>query len=536
MVDAAEQSRKYPTMPEVVEELKRTTDIGFPIAAMSLVGYFKNMVLVVCMGKLGSLELAGGALAIGFTNITGYSVLSGLAMGMEPLCSQAFGSQNFSIAFLTLKRTILLLLLTSLPIALLWVNLEPLMLLLHQNPDITRIASLYCQFAIPDLLANSLLHPIRIFLRSQSTTWPLMWCTLLAIVLHLPLTIFLTFTLSLGVKGIAISTSLSNFITLFFFLGYMVYAHVLKERKYCWLLSTPNSEPAPILSQPLLPKNLVPTALGADQWRMLIRLSIQSCLAVCLEWWWYEFMTLLAGYLHKPHIALATSAIVIQTTSLMYTLPASLSASVSTRVGNELGAGQPKKARLAAVVAVGISLVSSLLGLSLTTLGRETWGRIFTEDGEVLELTMAVLPIIGLCELANCPQTTSCGILRGSARPGIGAWINFYSFYMVGAPVAIVMAFVWRLGFQGLCYGLLAAQITCVISILTVVHKTDWEREWLKSREFVGKSNNRVASFPHADETVKCEEGTLQNYKILKCEEASSMLAFLREKSRILKK
>ncbi|KAM0966069.1 hypothetical protein ACFX13_022219 [Malus domestica] len=406
MVEAAEPSHKCPTMPEVVEELHRMSNIGFPIAAMSLVGYLKNMVLVVCMGRLGSLELAGGALGIGFTNITGYSVLSGLAMGMEPLCSQAFGSQNFSIAFHTLQRTILLLLLTSLPIGLLWANLEPLMLLLHQNQDITKIASLYCQFAIPDLLANSLLHPIR-----------------------------------------------------------------------------------------------------ADEWRILIRLAFQSCLGVCLEWWWYEFMTILTGYLQKPHIALAASAIVIQTTSLMYTLPAALSASVSTRVGNELGAGQPKKAHLAAVVAVGMALVSSLLGLSLTTLGRGVWGRIFTNDSEVLELTMSVLPIIGLCEIANCPQTTSCGILRGSARPGIGAWINFYSFYMVGTPVAIVLTFVWRLGFKGLCYGLLAAQITCVVSILTVVHKTDWERECLKTKELVGKNNDRMAAFAHADETVKCEEG-----------------------------
>ncbi|RXH71984.1 hypothetical protein DVH24_025485 [Malus domestica] len=282
MVEAAEPSHKCPTMPEVVEELHRMSNIGFPIAAMSLVGYLKNMVLVVCMGRLGSLELAGGALGIGFTNITGYSVLSGLAMA---------------------------------------------------------------------------------------------------------------------------------------------------------------------------------------------------------------------------------SAIVIQTTSLMYTLPAALSASVSTRVGNELGAGQPKKAHLAAVVAVGMALVSSLLGLSLTTLGRGVWGRIFTNDSEVLELTMSVLPIIGLCEIANCPQTTSCGILRGSARPGIGAWINFYSFYMVGTPVAIVLTFVWRLGFKGLCYGLLAAQITCVVSILTVVHKTDWERECLKTKELVGKNNDRMAAFAHADETVKCEEG-----------------------------
>ncbi|KAM2541988.1 hypothetical protein TB2_021485 [Malus domestica] len=515
MVEAAEPSHKCPTMPEVVEELHRMSNIGFPIAAMSLVGYLKNMVLVVCMGRLGSLELAGGALGIGFTNITGYSVLSGLAMGMEPLCSQAFGSQNFSIAFHTLQRTILLLLLTSLPIGLLWANLEPLMLLLHQNQDITKIASLYCQFAIPDLLANSLLHPIRIFLRSQSTTWPLMWSTLLATILHIPLTIFLTFNLSLGIKGIAISTSLTNFITLFFLLGYVVYAHVTKKSIYCLVTDqcepTTKYETTQLLSQPLLPKKIIPLSLrktlGADEWRILIRLAFQSCLGVCLEWWWYEFMTILTGYLQKPHIALAASAIVIQTTSLMYTLPAALSASVSTRVGNELGAGQPKKAHLAAVVAVGMALVSSLLGLSLTTLGRGVWGRIFTNDSEVLELTMSVLPIIGLCEIANCPQTTSCGILRGSARPGIGAWINFYSFYMVGTPVAIVLTFVWRLGFKGLCYGLLAAQITCVVSILTVVHKTDWERECLKTKELVGKNNDRMAAFAHADETVKCEEG-----------------------------
>uniref|UniRef100_A0A803Q502 Uncharacterized protein n=1 Tax=Cannabis sativa TaxID=3483 RepID=A0A803Q502_CANSA len=174
-------------------------------------------------------------------------------------------------------------------------------------------------------------------------------------------------------------------------------------------------------------------------WGVLIRLSIQSCLAVCLEWWWYEFMTLLAGYLPNPKVALATSAIVIQTTSLMYTIPSALSASVSTRVGNELGAERPEKAKLAASVAVSLALITSLVGLVGTTFGRGAWGRVYTHDNEILELTMAVLPIIGVCELANCPQTTSCGILRGCARPGIGAAINFYAFYLVGAPVAVVL-------------------------------------------------------------------------------------------------
>ncbi|XVE65591.1 hypothetical protein DITRI_Ditri08aG0012500 [Diplodiscus trichospermus] len=491
MVEAVGFHHKYPTMPEVMEELKRTTDIGFPIAAMSLVGYLRNMILVVCMGRLGSLELAGGALAIGFTNISGYSVLSGLATGMESLCSQAFGSRNLSVASLTLHRTILMLLIASIPIGLIWFNLEPLMLSINQNPDITKVASLYCRFAIPDLIANSLLHPLRIYLRSKGTTWPLMWSALVSTIFHLPITILLSFTLRLGVPGIAISTFITNFNTLLFLLCYMFYTRA-------------TDVPEESIYTPLPP--LPSTALiDRKEWGVLLRLAIPSCIAVCLEWWWYEFMTILAGYLSEPRVALATSAIMIQTTSLMYTLPTALSASASTRVGNELGAGRPSVARLATVVAIGLALLTSLFGLLGTILGREAWARIFTKDNEVLELTMSILPIIGLCELANCPQTTSCGILRGSARPGIGATINFYSFYMVGAPLAIVLAFVWGLGFMGLCYGLLAAQIACVVSILTVVFRTDWEKESLKAKDLVGKTDHLA----HADQTllIKCEIG-----------------------------
>ncbi|KAM7257421.1 hypothetical protein ACFE04_013162 [Oxalis oulophora] len=482
-----------PTMTEVAKELKRISDMALPITAMSLLSYLKNMVLVVCMGRLGSLELAGGALAIGFTNITGYSVLFGLAMGMEPICSQAFGSKNFSIASLTLKRTIIMLLLVSLPIGVLWANLEPLMLCLGQNPEITKVASIYCKFAIPDLVANSILHPIRVYLRSKGTTWPLMWCSLASILIHIPLTIVLAFTLGYGVPGIAMSTFITNFNTLIFTLCYMYY----------------NRAPKDPLHAPLLEKMISssPNSVRED-WMILLKLAIPSCLGVCLEWWWYEFMTLLTGYLQNPQAALATSAIVIQTTSLMYTIPMALSASVSTRVGNELGAGRPKRARLSSNVGVSLALLSSLFGLLFTTIGREAWGRVFTNDNEVLKLTMKVLPIIGLCELANCPQTTSCGVLRGSARPSIGAIINFYSFYLVGAPLALVLAFVWRLGFVGLCYGLLGAQISCVVSILLVVYRTDWEKESLKAEDLVGKSRKVTTCDEY--QAVKCEEGLLE--------------------------
>ncbi|XP_076938210.1 protein DETOXIFICATION 55-like [Bidens hawaiensis] len=213
----------------------------------------------------------------------------------------------------------------------------------------------------------------------------------------------------------------------------------------------------------------------------------------------YELMTFLSGYLHKPYISLAASAIVIQTTSLMYTLPSALSMSISTRVGHELGAGEPGRARLATLVAIGLALLTSAFGLLGITYGREAWGKVFTSDSEVLELTMAALPIIGVCELANCPQTTCSGVLRGSARPSIGARINLCSFYLVGTPIAIILAFVWRLGFLGLCYGLLAAQVACVLSILIVIYRTDWEKESLNARQLVGRSSEY--------QIMECEQG-----------------------------
>ncbi|KAK9139317.1 hypothetical protein Scep_008998 [Stephania cephalantha] len=172
----------------------------------------------------------------------------------------------------------------------------------------------------------------------------------------------------------------------------------------------------------------------------------------------------------------------------MYIMPMSLSSSVSTRVGNELGADRPSKARLATTMALALSSLASIAGLIVctSTIGRRLWGRIFTEDVEVLDLVAAVLPILGLCEVANFVQTTGCGVLRGSARPNVCATINFWSFYLVGAPAAVVLAFVMKLGFLGLCYGLLAAQIVCAVCMLTAVWRIDWGKEVVKAKELVG--------------------------------------------------
>lgn len=213
-------------------------------------------------------------------------------------------------------------------------------------------------------------------------------------------------------------------------------------------------------------------------------------MGICLEWWWYEIVTVLAGYLANPRLAVAGTGILIQTTSLMYTVPMALAGCVSARVGNELGAGRPNRAKLAALVALSCAFLVGFIHVTWTIVFRDKWSALFTQDNMLRSLVSSVMPIMGLCELGNCPQTTGCGILRGTARPAVGARINLGSFYFVGTPVAVGLAFFYNVGFSGLWIGLLSAQFACVVSVLySVLVQTDWEGEALRAEKLTNTSS-----------------------------------------------
>ncbi|OAY48245.1 protein DETOXIFICATION 49 [Manihot esculenta] len=436
--------------------------IALPMILTGLLLYSRSMISMLFLGRLGELALAGGSLAIGFANITGYSILSGLAMGMEPICGQAFGAQKHSLLGLTLQRTILLLIFTSLPISLLWLNMKRILLFCGQDMAIATEAQSFLLYSLPDLLAQSFLHPLRIYLRTQSITLPLTFCATLSMVLHIPINYLLVTHLDLGIKGVALSGVWTN---LNLIVSLIIYILISGVHKKTWGgFSTECFK----------------------EWKTLLNLAIPSCISVCLEWWWYEIMILLCGLLLNPRATVASMGILIQTTSLIYIFPSSLSFSVSTRVGNELGANQPKKAKLAAIVGLSCSFILGFSALSFTVTVRKIWASMFTQDKEIIALTSLVLPIIGLCELGNCPQTTGCGVLRGTARPKVGANINLGCFYLVGMPVAVWLAFFAGFDFEGLWLGLLTAQGSCVVTMLVVLGCTDWEFQAQRAKELTG--------------------------------------------------
>ncbi|XP_010249483.1 PREDICTED: protein DETOXIFICATION 51-like [Nelumbo nucifera] len=452
---AQEKQTQFPhhTISDIITEANTLINLSFPIALTALLLYSRSILSMLFLGHLGDIQLAAGSLAIAFANITGYSVLSGLALGMEPLCAQAFGAQRPKLLALTLHRSVIFLLFSSIPISLLWLSMSKLLLCLHQDPEITNLAQSYLLFSLPDLLTNSFLHPVRIYLRAQGLTHPLTLASLAGAIFLVPTGFLLVYHLQLGIAGVAIASAASNLFALLFLVGY-VRATGLH-----------------------LPTWITPSRECLTGWEPLLRLAGPSCVSVCLEWWWYEIIIVLCGLLTNPKATVASMGVLIQTTALIYVFPSSLGFAVSTRVGNELGANRPNKARVSAAVAV---LVAFMMGVSATafTWGmRNKWGRMFTSDVEILRLTSAALPILGLCEIGNCPQTVGCGVLRGTARPTTAANVNLGAFYVVGMPVAIGLGFWVGVGFCGLWLGLLSAQVCCAGLMLYVVWTTDWDAQ-----------------------------------------------------------
>ncbi|KAF5740112.1 putative multidrug resistance pump [Tripterygium wilfordii] len=467
--DEQQELHRWPTTSEVMEEVKAIGKISGPTAITGLLMYSRSLISMLFLGYLGELELAGGSLSIGFANITGYSVISGLAMGMEPICGQAYGAKQMKLLGLTLQRTVLLLLSTSIPISFMWLNMSRILLWCGQDQEIANIAHTFILFSTPDLIFLSLLYPLRVYLRTQSITLPLTYCSAISVLLHIPLNFLLVVHFKLGIAGVAIAMVWTN---LNLFLSLTLFVYFSGVYKDSWIS---------------------PTTDCLKGWSSLLALAVPTCVSVCLEWWWYEFMILLCGLSVSPKATIASMGILIQTTSLVYVFPSALSLGVSTRVGNELGANRPAKARISMISSLACAVGLGLTAMLFTTLMRHKWATFFTNDPEILELTAIALPIAGLCELGNCPQTTGCGVLRGSARPTIGANINLGSFYLVGMPVAVFLGFVVKMGFAGLWLGLLAAQGCCALLMLVVLCRTDWIVQVERARELTQTSSSTTS-------------------------------------------
>lgn len=81
----------------------------------------------------------------------------------------------------------------------------------------------------------------------------------------------------------------------------------------------------------------------------------------------------------------------------------------STRISNELGAGNPEAARVSVVVTISIAVLETTIVSTALFLCRHAYGYIFSNENEVIEYVTFMAPLVCFSVILDGIQGTLSG-------------------------------------------------------------------------------------------------------------------------------
>ncbi|XP_073171682.1 multidrug and toxin extrusion protein 1-like isoform X4 [Lepidochelys kempii] len=255
------------------EEVKKLLVLSGPLTLIQLLIFMIHVVSSVFCGHLGKVELASVTLAIAVINVTGISVGFGLSSACDTLISQTYGGKNMKRVGTILQRGILILLLCCFPCWAVFINTEQILLLVRQDPEVSRLTQVYVMIFIPALPAAFLYQLETRYLQNQRIIWPEVLSGIAGNIINAIANYVFLYVLGLGVMGSAWANTIAQYAQAIFLFLYIVAKKLHVETWGGW-----SSE-------------------CLQEWDTFVTLAVPSMLMTCIEWWTYEIGSFLIGFL-----------------------------------------------------------------------------------------------------------------------------------------------------------------------------------------------------------------------------------------------
>ncbi|XP_050256313.1 protein DETOXIFICATION 16-like isoform X3 [Quercus robur] len=459
--DRERSSEKISQRNEFFVEMKKQLWLAGPLITVNLLLYFLQVISLMFVGHLGELALSGAAMATSFASVSGFSILYGMSSALDTLCGQSNGAKKHHMLGIHMQGAVFVVLLVSIPLAIILENTGTILIKLGQDPEISEAAGIYASCMIPVLFAYGILQCLVRFLQTQNIVFPMMLCSGITTILHFLVCWILVFKSSLGYRGAAFAISIS------YWINAVLLALYIKFSSSCTKTWKGFSKDA---------LHNIPT---------FVKLAIPSAIMVCMATWSFEMVVLLSGFLPNPKLETSVLSISLNTIAIVWMIPYGFSGVVSTRVSNELGAGNAEGACLAVRVVFVIATIEGMVVGLVMILIRNIWGYAYSNEVEVVRHVANIMPILATSNFLDGLQGVLSGTARGCGWQNIGACVNFGSYYLVGIPSAILLAFIFKLGGKGLWFGIICALIVQLSSLLIITMRTNWKHEAKKATERV---------------------------------------------------
>ncbi|KAG6901581.1 hypothetical protein C0995_010251 [Termitomyces sp. Mi166 len=345
------------------EELRTLPRYAWPVLGAQWLEYSMIAINLISIGHLSTTALAAVSLGTMTANVTGVSVLQGLASGLDTVLPAAFTSPQPHLVGLWTQRMGIVVAFNyyaglAQPIFVVWHNAETIFVALRQDQEVSRMAALY--------------------LRWLSLVWG-------------------PEPIRLGFIGAPIATVASYHLIS---IASFIYGRYLVP-KTAW--------------HPLSRKMFYDLGI-------LTSLGLSGVAQVASGWWAWECVALATSYLGPT--ALACQSILISASGVTFQIFSSNANAATIRVGNLLGEENVISAGAASSAGMVVALLSAAVTSLGLLLARHTWPRLYTDDPAVVALVSSVIPVIALYQFPTALAQMGTGHLRITRIP-IGIWLAF---------------------------------------------------------------------------------------------------------------
>jgi MATE family multidrug resistance protein len=432
------------TEPTVADELRALLVLSWPITVAQLFTMTLGLVETAIVGRVSTTELAGVALGRAMA-FAASMVAFGVAMGLEPLASQAVGAGEEDRAWAGFVTTLWAVAALALPLAAVALGLSVLLESFGVDHSIAERARAYELGQAPGLAFLVVFYAGKTFLQAHGRTKPALIAAVVANLVNLCACNLLVRgddalvavgfrprgLPRLGAFGAGVAVSVTCAVLAAIVLG------------AAWRL------------RPAVRAARVPMQTS-------LRLGLPIGFQALAEVGVFTVGAVLVGRFGAA--AVSAHQVAIGLASFTYMGALGVSAATSVRVGYAVGQSRsPRRAGLLGL-AVGVAFMS--LGALAFGLLPERLVRLFTDDGEAVALGKSLLLIAALFQLFDGVQVVAAGALRGIGDVRFPFIANVGAHWGVGFPSACVLGFVFGFGVRGIWWGLTAG-LVCIAALLS---------------------------------------------------------------------
>jgi MATE family multidrug resistance protein len=179
--------------------------------------------------------------------------------------------------------------------------------------------------------------------------------------------------------------------------------------------------------------------------------------------------------------AVGAHQIAINISGVLFMFPLSLSIATSIRSAYHVGARNRERFEALLRTCVVFMLVV-VLGLAAVTVifRREIIG-LYTHEEVIINMAAGLLMLCAVYQLPDALQALMSGLLRGCHDTQAITWVNMFSYWVVGFPLACILI---RTDYLGVALGAMGAWVSFVVALSITAALLSWRFMLARKRVF----------------------------------------------------